>query len=166
MRPFRGKTARPDFCKRKENLMASVFTKIINGEIPGNFVWQDEQCVVFATIEPRSDGHMLVVPREEVDNYLDADPDLIAHLSQVAQIIGQAGRDAFNVSRALIVVAGFDVPHLHIHVIPTDSMQVLHPDAKAAGVADGIKASCEKLRSALVEMGYSAKVPASLESLG
>ncbi|SQB65319.1 purine nucleoside phosphoramidase [Mobiluncus curtisii subsp. curtisii] len=146
--------------------MASVFTKIINGEIPGNFVWQDEQCVVFATIEPRSDGHMLVVPREEVDNYLDADPDLIAHLSQVAQIIGQAGRDAFNVSRALIVVAGFDVPHLHIHVIPTDSMQVLNPDAKAAGVADGIKASCEKLRSALVEMGYSANVPASLESLG
>lgn len=146
--------------------MASVFTKIINGEIPGNFVWQDEQCVVFATIEPRSDGHMLVVPREEVDNYLDADPALIAHLSQVAQIIGQAGRDAFNVSRALIVVAGFDVPHLHIHVIPTDSMRVLHPDAKAAGSPDTIKASCDKLRSALIELGFGANVPESLESLG
>lgn len=145
--------------------MASVFTKIINGEIPGNFVWQDEKCVVFATIEPRSDGHMLVVPREEVDNYLDADPELIGHLAKVAQIIGQAGREAFNVPRALIVVAGFDVPHLHIHVIPSGTMGVLHPDAKGPGDQDAIKASCEKLRGALTELGFGANVPASVESL-
>ena len=146
--------------------MASVFTKIINGEIPGNFVWQDDQCVVFATIEPRSDGHMLVVPREEVDNYLDADPALIGHLAQVAQIIGQAGRDAFNVPRALIVVAGFDVPHLHIHVVPTGTMKVLHPDAKVAADQDKIKANCDKLRGALIELGFGANVPESLETLG
>ena len=76
--------------------MSTVFTKIINGELPGNFAWQDEKCVVFATIEPRSPGHMLVVPREEVDNYLDADPDLLAHLAKIVQIIGQAGCRAFG----------------------------------------------------------------------
>ncbi|SQC02383.1 HIT domain [Mobiluncus curtisii] len=107
-----------------------------------------------------------LVPREEVDNYLDADPDLIAHLSQVAQIIGQAGRDAFNVSRALIVVAGFDVPHLHIHVIPTDSMQVLNPDAKAAGVADGIKASCENCAAPWWKWVIAPMFPHLWESLG
>ncbi|WP_252865333.1 HIT family protein [Mobiluncus mulieris] len=96
----------------------------------GNFAWQDEKCVVFATIEPRSPGHMLVVPREEVDNYLDADPDLLAHLAKIVQIIGQAGCRAFGAPRAFIAVAGFDVPHLHIHVIPTDSLKSCAPNTR------------------------------------
>lgn len=145
--------------------MSSVFTKIINGAIPGNFAWQDEKCVVFSTIEPRAAGHMLVVPRLEVDNYLDADPALIGHLSQVAQTIGQAGRLAFEVSRALIVVAGFDVPHLHIHVIPADSMRVLHPDSKVEGEPEVLRENTEKLRAALRELGYAANVPTAVDRL-
>ena len=61
--------------------MSTIFTKIIAGEIPGRFVWADEVCVAFATIEPHTDGHVLVVPRAEVDSYVDAPDDVVAHLA-------------------------------------------------------------------------------------
>lgn len=145
--------------------MTSVFTKIINGELPGTFAWSDEQCVVFSTIEPRAAGHMLVVPRQEVDNYLDADPEIVAHLAKVAQIIGKAARKAFGVSRALIVVAGFDVPHLHIHVVPTDTMKVLRPEMKRESTPEILRENCEKIRTALRELGYEDNVPERVDSL-
>ena len=70
--------------------MPTLFTRIIEGEIPGVFVWRDDQCVVFLSINPMHTGHTLVVPRAEVDHWIDLDPDLAAHLFQVAQTIGQA----------------------------------------------------------------------------
>ena len=70
--------------------MASIFTKIIDGQIPGNFVWADDQCVAFADINPHTDGHVLVVPRQEVSSYLEASDELLAHLTVVAKRIGQA----------------------------------------------------------------------------
>ena len=70
--------------------MASLFTRIIEGEIPGRFIWRDEQCVAFLTIGPIRPGHALVVPIEEVDHWLDLSPDLAVHLFAVAQVIGQA----------------------------------------------------------------------------
>lgn len=145
--------------------MSTVFTKIINGELPGNFAWQDEKCVAFATIEPRTPGHMLVVPREEVDNYLDADPELVAHLAKIVQIIGQAGCRAFEAPRAFIAVAGFDVPHLHIHVMPTDSLKILRPEMKKAATPETLRENTEKLRAALRELGHGANVPTSVDRL-
>lgn len=142
--------------------MSTIFTQIINGEIPGNFVWADEVAVAFGTIEPRSPGHMLVVPREEVDNFLDASPEIIEHCSRVAQIIGQAGRRAFGVPRALIVVAGFDVPHLHIHVIPTASMEVLSPESKLPSDPHTLRDNAQKIREALHELGYGDNVPTAV----
>ena len=102
--------------------MSTVFTKIINREIPGRFVHEDDLCVAFLDISPQTPGHTLVVPREEVDKWTDLSPEVAAHLFQVAQKIGQAQVAAFNAERAGVMIVGFDVPHTHIHVFPTNSM--------------------------------------------
>ena len=80
--------------------MSTIFTKIIAGEIPGRFVWADEVCVAFATIEPHTDGHVLVVPRLEVDSYVDAPDDVVAHLAVVAKRIGATQVRVFEVGPA------------------------------------------------------------------
>ena len=63
--------------------MTTIFTRIIDGEIPGTFVWRDDRCVAFMSINPMAHGHALVVPIEEVDHWVDADPELVAHLFEV-----------------------------------------------------------------------------------
>lgn len=95
---------------------------IINGELPGRFVWEDEQCVAFLTINPLTSGHTLVVPRDEVDEWTALEPELWSHLSGVAHTIGQAIRRAFDYSRVGVVIAGFEVPHAHVHVFGADTM--------------------------------------------
>ena len=87
--------------------MSTIFTKIIAGEIPGRFVWADEVCVAFATIEPHTDGHVLVVPRLEVDSYVDAPDDVVAHLAVVAKRIGATQVRVFEAPRAGLIEDGW-----------------------------------------------------------
>ena len=101
--------------------MATLFTKIIEGEIPGRFVWRDERAVAFLTIAPIAHGHTLVVPIEEVDHWVDLEPDLAAHLMEVSRRVGQAQMRAFSPRRIGLIVAGLEVPHCHLHLIPIDS---------------------------------------------
>ena len=75
--------------------MATIFTRIIDGELPGRFVWRDDVCVAFLSINPLRQGHTLVVPRAEVDHWVDLDPATTAHLMLVSQRIAQAQMDAF-----------------------------------------------------------------------
>ncbi|AHI02552.1 HIT family protein [Corynebacterium falsenii] len=102
--------------------MATVFTKIINGELPGRFVYRDDSVAAFLTIEPAAYGHTLVVPIEEVDRWTDMDPQLWAHCNEVAQLVGKAVISAFDAPRAAYLIAGFEVPHAHIHVFPASDM--------------------------------------------
>lgn len=133
--------------------MASVFTRIINGELPGRFVWKDDQCVAFLSIRPLRPGHTLVVPRLEVDHWLDADPDLVAALMRTAQTIGKAQMAVFHPNRIGLMVAGLEVPHLHIHVVPIRGMQDLdfanqdpNPDASMMdGAATSIRAELRRM---------------------
>ena len=81
--------------------MATLFTKIIDGEIPGRFVWRDESVVAFLTIAPLKPGHVLVVPIEEVDHWLDLEPELLEHVLSVAQTIGRAVDRAFSPRRSV-----------------------------------------------------------------
>jgi diadenosine tetraphosphate (Ap4A) HIT family hydrolase len=99
----------------------SVFTKIIDGEIPGIFVWKDPQCVAFLSIAPMKPGHTLVVPRQEVDHWIDLDPALTERLFTVAQTIGRAQQEVFSPRRIGVMIVGDEVPHAHIHVVPIDS---------------------------------------------
>lgn len=113
--------------------MASVFTKIINGELPGRFVYRDEQVAAFLTIEPLTYGHVLVVPIKEVDKWTDLPTQNWLYLNEVAQKIGKAIVAAFDAPRAGYIIAGFDVPHTHIHVFPTSQMSE-YDFAKAYGM--------------------------------
>jgi histidine triad (HIT) family protein len=98
--------------------VTTVFTKVIDGELPGRFVWRDEQVVAFLSIAPITAGHTLVVPRAEVDDWTGIDADLWAHLMAVSARVGAAVKEAFDAPRAGLIIAGFEVPHAHVHVFP------------------------------------------------
>jgi histidine triad (HIT) family protein len=137
--------------------MPTIFTRIINGEIPGTFVWRDDRCVGFMSINPLASGHVLVVPIEELDHWVDGSPDLIAHLFSVTHTIGRAQKKAFDCERVGVIVAGYEVPHAHVHVIPTNSMsQLSFANAAASVERADLEASAERIRDALRAMGYDA----------
>jgi diadenosine tetraphosphate (Ap4A) HIT family hydrolase len=98
--------------------MASVFTKIINGELPGRFVYEDDEVVAFLTIQPMTHGHTLVVPRAEIDQWQDVEPAAFNKVMAVSQLIGKAVCKAFEADRAGVIIAGLEVPHLHVHIFP------------------------------------------------
>ncbi len=102
--------------------MTTLFSRIISGEIPGTFVHRDDVAVAFMTINPITDGHVLVVPREEVDQWTDLDPVVARHLFDLAACVGNAQKRAFGCERIGLVIAGYEVPHCHLHVIPTNSL--------------------------------------------
>ena len=98
--------------------MATVFTKIINGELPGRFVYSDDEIVAFLTIQPMTQGHTLVVPRAEIDQWQDVESSVFGRVMEVSQLIGKAVCMAFGAERAGVIIAGLEVPHLHVHVFP------------------------------------------------
>lgn len=141
--------------------MSTLFTKIINGEIPGRFVWKDDDVVAFLTAAPITQGHTLVVPREEVDSWTDASPELLGKVMDVAQKIGKVQEEAFRAKRIGVLMEGFEINHLHVHVWAAYSMADFevhnvdhHPDPAT------MDASAAKLRTALRAAGHGEFVPA------
>jgi len=136
--------------------MASVFTKIIRGELPGRFVWQDERVVAFLTINPVKPGHTLVVPREEVDHWIDLDPDLARHVMTVCHGVGRAIQRAFAPTRVGQAIVGIEVPHVHVHLIPIDAIGDLNfANADPNSKPEALDAAAAKIRGALRELGYA-----------
>ena len=133
--------------------MPTVFTRIINRELPGRFVYEDDEVVAFLTIEPMTQGHTLVVPRAEVDQWQDLDGPVFGRVMAVAQRIGKAVCHAFDAERAGLIIAGLEVPHLHVHVFPARNLS----DFGFAGVDRN--PSPESLNEA------QAKITAALASL-
>jgi histidine triad (HIT) family protein len=136
--------------------MPTLFTRIINGELPGRFVWRDDQAVAFLTIQPLSPGHTLVVPRAEIDHWLDLDPQLAAHLMKVSHCIGNALQRAFNPVKVGLIIAGLEVPHVHLHTVPIRTLQDLNfanqdMNAKPAD----LDRAAAKIRTQLRELGYA-----------
>jgi len=141
--------------------MPTLFTRIIQGEIPGRFVWRDERCVAFLTIAPIRPGHLLVVPRAEVDHWLDLEPELAAHLTGVAQTLGQALQHAFPCKKVGLMIAGLEVPHVHLHVLPIDRLHDLDfaRQDQNAKPAD-LDAAAEKVRQSLRALGLDQRARA------
>lgn len=138
--------------------MPSVFTRIIEGELPGRFVWRDDQSVAFLSINPISPGHTLVVPREEVDHWLDLRPELWQHVSEVTRVIGLGIQRAFDPPRVGQSIEGFEVPHAHVHVLQIGKVGDLNP-ARAERDPDptALDEAARRLRAALHELGYAAQ---------
>lgn len=136
--------------------MASIFTRIINGELPGRFVWKDDEVVAFMTIEPLRPGHVLVVPREEIEHWIDLPAALRNHLFAVAQEIGHAIDDAFKPEKVGMALVGLEVPHVHIHLAPIHEIS----DMSFANVdrnptPESLDEAAEKIREALRALGAS-----------
>jgi histidine triad (HIT) family protein len=130
--------------------MPSIFTRIIEGELPGRFVHRDDKCVAFLSIAPIRPGHTLVVPIEEVDHWVDLEPDLAAHLMRVSHTIGRAQMEAFSPTRIGVIVAGMEVPHAHIHLVPIDRESDLRfENADQNARPEDLDAAADKLRAAL-----------------
>lgn len=140
--------------------MTTVFTRIIDGELPGRFVWRDDECVAFLSINPIRRGHTLVVPRAPVDHWVDLDPALNGHLIGVCQHIARAQLVAFAPARVGLIIAGFEVPHMHVHVIPTDDMGGLDFANAATDVPPAeLDEVAEALRAALRDAGRTEASP-------
>jgi histidine triad (HIT) family protein len=135
--------------ERQRAAMTTLFTKIIEHEIPGEFVYEDERCVAFLDVQPMTPGHTLVVPRVEVDHWIDLDDDLAAHLFAVAKRIGAAQSSVFDCEKVGLMIQGYEVPHTHIHVWPTTSLKNFDPSTRAAAGPEELRAVGEKLRAAL-----------------
>lgn len=135
--------------------MPTIFTKVIDGELPGRFVWRDERCVAFLSIAPLRPGHTLVVPIVEVDHWVDLEPELAAHLMLVAHAVGRAQDEAFRPARVGLIIAGMEVPHTHLHVVPIDRESDLSfANADPAPRADDLDRAAERLRGALRAAGH------------
>ena len=140
--------------------MASVFSMIIAGELPARFVWTDDRCVAFLSINPLTAGHTLVVPREEIDHWLDLDADLWAHLSEVSRTIGKAIDAAYKPVKVGMMLAGLEVPHVHVHVAPIHALSDLNfANADPNPDPADLDAAADTIRGALRDLGHSDRVP-------
>jgi histidine triad (HIT) family protein len=115
--------------------VASVFSQIITGELPARFVWKDDRCVAFLAARPLKPGHTLVVPRDEIDHWIDLPPPLLHHLWSIAQRVASAMQAALRPVKVGVMVAGLEVRHVHIHLVPITELGDLnfgkqdpHPD--------------------------------------
>ena len=129
--------------------MASVFTLIIEGKIPGNFVYQDDTAVAILTIQPIREGHVLVIPRVEVDQWSDLPEEIAAHLTKVSHKIANAMKTIFPCKRIGLMIAGLEVPHTHVHLVPMDSMEDLSFAFAKNADSEALKKTAEKIRAAL-----------------
>lgn len=129
--------------------MASIFSKIIAGELPGHFVWRDEKCVGIMTIEPVRPGHILVIPIEEVDQWDDMSAELSEHILGVCRTLAKAMKKAYNCKRVSLSIIGLEVPHAHIHMWPISEMGDIHFSQAAMADQEALAAEAGKIRRAL-----------------
>ena len=118
--------------------MSSIFTKIINGEIPCYKIAEDENFFVFLDIFPLVKGHVLVIPKVEVDYIFDIEDDLLGRMIVFAKEVAKKIKNAFPCNRVGVTVIGLEVPHVHVHLIPLNEMkemkeQILKLSAQPAG---------------------------------
>ncbi len=142
--------------------MASIFSRIIAGELPANFVWQDDMCVAFLSNRPLRPGHTLVVPRAEIDHWLDVEADLLGRLMSTAQAIGRAQMAAFKPARIGLVLVGLEVPHVHFHVVPINGVHDLDFDNQDPNPdPDMMVRSAEAIRTELRRLGHAESARSS-----
>jgi histidine triad (HIT) family protein len=136
--------------------MTTVFTKIINGEIPGTFVYRDEHCVAFLSINPIAPGHLLIVPRLEIDEWTDLPTDIASHVMGVSHRLGQVLKKSHPCIRVGLIIAGYEINHCHIHVIPTRNMGDLDFKNAAQSVSrEELQDNAQRIRAEMSSSGLT-----------
>jgi histidine triad (HIT) family protein len=135
--------------------VATIFSRIIEGELPGRFVWRDDRCVAFLSINPLRAGHVLVVPRDEVEHWIDLDAALLDHLMRVSQTIGIALQQAYQPEKVGMMLAGLEVPHVHVHLVPIEGLNDLNfGNAERDPDPAALDEAAETIRGALRDAGH------------
>jgi len=130
--------------------MASIFTKIITGEIPAHKVAETDQFLAFLDIQPLAEGHVLVIPKEEVDYIFDLDNETYAGLMLFAKIVAEGLKKAIPCTKVGVSVIGLEVPHTHVHLIPMNQVADMNfSKAKLSPSEEELAATAEKIRQAL-----------------
>ena len=125
--------------------MASIFTKIINGEFPCYKIVEDDHFIAFLDIDPNAKGHTLCVPKKEVDKLLDLDEETYLGLMQFARKVGLAIEKTLVCNRVGMSVIGLEVPHVHVHLIPLNEMKDMSFKHKIAMDNEAFIALAKKL---------------------
>ncbi|WP_318642471.1 HIT family protein [Flavobacterium ardleyense] len=127
--------------------MASVFTKIINGEIPAYKVAETAKFLAFLDVNPNAKGHTLCIPKQEIDKIFDMDEDLYLELMQFSRKVAIALGKSIDCKRVGMAVVGLEVPHTHVHLIPLNNMDEMRFEKKVKLEADEFKAIAAKIAS-------------------
>lgn len=127
--------------------MASIFTKIINGELPCYKIVEDDHFIAFLDIDPNVKGHTLCVPKKEVDKLLDLDEETYIELMQFARKVGLAIEKTLVCNRVGMSVIGLEVPHVHVHLIPLNEMKDMSFKHKIVMDNEAFIALAKKIKS-------------------
>ena len=136
--------------------MSSLFTRIVNGELPGQVLWQDELCYSILTIKPIREGHVLVIPRMEIDHWDEIPETTTEHLFVVAQKISRVLRSLFPCAKIGMMIAGLEVRHAHIHLFPIDALSDLDFSLASMRDEEAQRITANRIRKALRDLGYNA----------
>ncbi len=129
--------------------MPTVFSRIISGELPGHVVYRDDTCVAFMSIAPLAPGHTLVVPIEEIDHWIDLDEATMTHLMRVGQRIASVIDDVYSPAKVGMMIAGLEVPHVHIHLVPINTATDLDFAHASKATSEDLEAEANLIRAGL-----------------
>lgn len=127
--------------------MASVFTKIINGEIPAYKVAETDKFLAFLDVNPNAKGHTLCIPKQEIDKIFDMEEDLYLELMKFSRKVAIALEKSIDCKRVGMAVVGLEVPHTHVHLIPLNNMDEMRFEKKVKIEAEEFKAIAAKIAS-------------------
>lgn len=128
--------------------MDSIFTKIINGEIPAHRIYEDSNCIAILDIHPVQPGHTLVIPKEQVDQFCDMKSGDFATLMKTSHMLAVHLKRALGKTRVVVRIEGFDVPHAHVHLIPVDHEHESYKEGRMSLEPDhdALRIMAQKLR--------------------
>jgi len=129
--------------------MATLFTRIIKGEIPSVRILEDDRFLAFLDIRPINPGHTLVIPKLEVDYLWDAAPEILSGMLPFSQKVAKAIQAATNCERVGVLVAGFEVPHAHLHLVPIEGEGELTFSRARPAKPEDLQAMGQKIREQL-----------------
>ncbi|MDY6981942.1 MAG: HIT family protein [Pseudomonadota bacterium] len=134
--------------------MASIFTKILAGELPGHFVWKDATCFAIMTIQPIRAGHLIVMPNEEINHWDDMPETTAAHVMLVAQKLAKGMKAVIPCKRIGVTVIGLEVPHAHVHLIPIDNLMDIDFKLARSVPQEELADMAQRIRGALTDLGF------------
>lgn len=129
--------------------MPTLFTRIVAGEIPCHKLAEDDRCLAFLDIRPLNPGHALVIPKQEIDYLFDVDDELLQHMMVFAKRVARAIGGVVPCKRVGVIVAGLEVPHAHIHLVPIQAIADINFARAREMPQDELAAWAEKIRAAL-----------------